>query len=214
MWGNILTHVGMHHTTNTIIHKHHHHGGAICPSYGVGLMDLPNPMQLTSSKGVCWGGGPRVFFKMINATCVFDKLLAHRQKCWLERHPLSTPGSHNIQLDFGGNGCGTVLCRGVLHPTKQSYNVDTRWGSLEQMSQGAYPNPSWWSKYQPRVPPEWAKCNDCWAGAGCHGAQWRVSPVQTAPPGKGPGPMNMADETGGEMGLLPVWLLPQQRDWP
>jgi hypothetical protein len=30
-------------TTNTTINKHHHHGGAVRPSYGVELMDPPNP---------------------------------------------------------------------------------------------------------------------------------------------------------------------------
>ena len=46
-------------------HKHHHHGGAVCPSYGVGSMDLPNMMQVTSSEGVeqeCFG---LVLYKMI-----------------------------------------------------------------------------------------------------------------------------------------------------
>jgi hypothetical protein len=42
-------------TTNTTIHKHHHHSRAICHSYGVGSMDLPNPTQVTSSKGVGQG---------------------------------------------------------------------------------------------------------------------------------------------------------------
>ncbi len=42
-------------TTNTIIHKHHHHGGEFHPSYGVGLMDLPNPREVTSSEGVGQG---------------------------------------------------------------------------------------------------------------------------------------------------------------
>jgi hypothetical protein len=42
-------------TTNTTIHKHHHHGRAVRPSYGVGLMDLPDPTQITSSKGVGQG---------------------------------------------------------------------------------------------------------------------------------------------------------------
>jgi hypothetical protein len=34
--------------TNTISHKYHHHGGAVCPSYGVGSMDLPDPTHTTS----------------------------------------------------------------------------------------------------------------------------------------------------------------------
>jgi hypothetical protein len=42
-------------TTNTTIHKHHHHGGAVRPSYGVGLMDPPNLTQVTSSEGVGQG---------------------------------------------------------------------------------------------------------------------------------------------------------------
>ena len=37
---------------NTTIHKHHHHGGFVCPSYGVGSMDLPDLMQGTSLEGV------------------------------------------------------------------------------------------------------------------------------------------------------------------
>jgi hypothetical protein len=37
-------------TTNKQSHKHHHHGGAVGPSYGVGSMDPPNLMQVTSSK--------------------------------------------------------------------------------------------------------------------------------------------------------------------
>jgi hypothetical protein len=41
-------------TTNTTIHKHHHHG-AVCPSYGMGSMDLPDPMQVTSSEGLAKG---------------------------------------------------------------------------------------------------------------------------------------------------------------
>jgi hypothetical protein len=39
-------------TTNTTIHKHHHHGGAVCPSYGVRLMDPPDPTLVTSLEGV------------------------------------------------------------------------------------------------------------------------------------------------------------------
>jgi hypothetical protein len=35
-------------TTNTTIHKHHHHGGAVCPSYDMGSMDLPNLTVVTS----------------------------------------------------------------------------------------------------------------------------------------------------------------------
>ena len=42
-------------TTNSAIHKHHHYGGAVCPSYGLGSMDPPNPMQVTSSEGVSQG---------------------------------------------------------------------------------------------------------------------------------------------------------------
>jgi hypothetical protein len=43
-------------TTNTTIHKHHHHGRAVHPSYGVGSMDPPDPMQVTSFEGVGQGG--------------------------------------------------------------------------------------------------------------------------------------------------------------
>jgi hypothetical protein len=53
-------------TTNTTIHKHHHHGGAVCPSYGVGLMDLSDLTQVTSSKGVRQGCCCRVLYKSIN----------------------------------------------------------------------------------------------------------------------------------------------------
>jgi hypothetical protein len=42
-------------TTNTTIHKHHHHGGAVRPSYGMGLMDPPDLTQVTSSKEVGQG---------------------------------------------------------------------------------------------------------------------------------------------------------------
>ncbi len=42
-------------TTNTTINKHHHHAGAIHPSYGLGLMDPPDPTQVTSSKEVSQG---------------------------------------------------------------------------------------------------------------------------------------------------------------
>jgi hypothetical protein len=42
-------------TTNTTINKHHHHGGAVCPSYGVGSMDPPDPTEVTSSEGVGQG---------------------------------------------------------------------------------------------------------------------------------------------------------------
>ncbi len=39
-------------------HKHHHHSGAVCPSYGVGPMDTPDPTQETSLEVVgqeCFG---------------------------------------------------------------------------------------------------------------------------------------------------------------
>jgi hypothetical protein len=52
-------------TTNTTIPKHHHHGGAVCLSYGMRLMDLPNPMQVTSSKGVERGRFSLVLYKVI-----------------------------------------------------------------------------------------------------------------------------------------------------
>ncbi len=39
-------------TTNPKIHKLHHHGGAVCPSYDVGSMDLPNLTVVTSLEGV------------------------------------------------------------------------------------------------------------------------------------------------------------------
>jgi hypothetical protein len=39
-------------TTNTTIHKHHHHGEAVCPSYDLGSMDLPDLMLETSLEGV------------------------------------------------------------------------------------------------------------------------------------------------------------------
>ena len=47
-------------TTNSVIHKHHHYGGAVCPSYGLGSMDPPNPLQVTSSEWV--GQGPFGWF--------------------------------------------------------------------------------------------------------------------------------------------------------
>ena len=31
--------------------KHHHHGGAVCPSYGVESVGLPDPARVTSSEG-------------------------------------------------------------------------------------------------------------------------------------------------------------------
>jgi hypothetical protein len=53
-------------TTNTTIHKHHHHGRAVRPSYGVGLIDPPNLMQVTSSKGICRRHCCRFLYKSIN----------------------------------------------------------------------------------------------------------------------------------------------------
>ena len=47
-------------TTFTTILKHHHHGEAVCSFYGVGSMNLPNLMQVTSYKGV--GRGSRVLW--------------------------------------------------------------------------------------------------------------------------------------------------------
>jgi hypothetical protein len=52
-------------TTNTTIPKHHHHGGAVCPSYGVRLMDLPNLTQVTSSEGVERGCFSLVLYETI-----------------------------------------------------------------------------------------------------------------------------------------------------
>jgi len=47
----------LHHKHNN--HKHHHHGGAVCPSYGVGLgsMDTPDRTRVTSSEGIGRGVG-------------------------------------------------------------------------------------------------------------------------------------------------------------
>ena len=53
-------------TTNTTIHKNHHHGRAIHPSYGMGLKDPPDPMQVTSSKGVGQGRCCGVLHALIN----------------------------------------------------------------------------------------------------------------------------------------------------
>ncbi len=53
-------------TTNTTIHKHHHHGGAVRPSYGAGLMDPPDLMQVTSFEGVGQGRWHRVLYELIN----------------------------------------------------------------------------------------------------------------------------------------------------
>jgi hypothetical protein len=39
-------------TPTQLSHKHHHHGGAFCSSYGVGSMDLPNPVHTTSLEQV------------------------------------------------------------------------------------------------------------------------------------------------------------------
>jgi hypothetical protein len=52
-------------TTNTTIPKHHHHGGAVGPSYGVRLMDPPNPTQVTSSEGVERGRFSLVLYETI-----------------------------------------------------------------------------------------------------------------------------------------------------
>jgi hypothetical protein len=58
-------------TESTVHHKHnnpqhHHHGGAVCPSYGMGSMDPPNQMRVTSSEGFGRGGGVSVLIKSIN----------------------------------------------------------------------------------------------------------------------------------------------------
>jgi hypothetical protein len=53
-------------TTNTTIHKHHHHGGAVRPSYGMGLMDSSDPMEVTSSEGVGQGRCRGVLYESIN----------------------------------------------------------------------------------------------------------------------------------------------------
>jgi hypothetical protein len=39
-------------TRTQLSHKHHHHGGAVCPSYGVVTLDMPDPTRLTSFEGV------------------------------------------------------------------------------------------------------------------------------------------------------------------
>jgi hypothetical protein len=52
-------------TNNTTIPKHHHHRGAIHSSYGVRLMDSPNPTQVTSSEGVKQGPFSLVLYETI-----------------------------------------------------------------------------------------------------------------------------------------------------
>ncbi len=53
-------------TTNTTIHKYHQHGKAVIPSYGMGSMDPPDWMQVTSSKEVGQGLCCGVFYEAIN----------------------------------------------------------------------------------------------------------------------------------------------------
>jgi hypothetical protein len=47
-------------------YKHHHHGGAVCPSFGVGSMDLPDRTRVNSSEDVGRGGGVSILIKSIN----------------------------------------------------------------------------------------------------------------------------------------------------
>jgi hypothetical protein len=42
-------------TPTQLSHKHHHHGGAVCPSYDVVFIDMPNRKQVTSFEGVGLG---------------------------------------------------------------------------------------------------------------------------------------------------------------
>jgi hypothetical protein len=53
-------------TTNTIIHKHHQHCRDVRPSYGMESMDLPDLMQVTSSKGVDQGRCCGILYKSTN----------------------------------------------------------------------------------------------------------------------------------------------------
>jgi hypothetical protein len=39
-------------TRTQLTHKHHHHGGALCPSYGVVSLDMPDRTRATSSERV------------------------------------------------------------------------------------------------------------------------------------------------------------------
>ena len=43
----------------------------------------------------------------------------------------------------GGVGRQQLLCGGMLHPTKQSCDVDTHQGHMEQVPQGAHHDPAW-----------------------------------------------------------------------
>ena len=80
-------------TTNTTIPKHHHHGGAICPSYGVRLMDLPDPMQVISSEGVEQGCFSLVLYETIK-NC-FINLILLLLVFLLNRSPAVENGSRN-----------------------------------------------------------------------------------------------------------------------
>jgi len=42
-------------TPTQLSNKHHHHGGAVCPSYGMGSMDLPGLTQVPLLKGSAKG---------------------------------------------------------------------------------------------------------------------------------------------------------------
>jgi hypothetical protein len=53
-------------TTNTTIHKHHHHGGAVCPSYGVGSIDLPTSTDGWPSEGFGQGRCCGVLYVLMN----------------------------------------------------------------------------------------------------------------------------------------------------
>jgi hypothetical protein len=46
-----------------------HHGGAVSSSYGMGLINPPDPMQVTSSKGVGQGHCCRVLYELRNLVC-------------------------------------------------------------------------------------------------------------------------------------------------
>ena len=52
-------------TQTQLSHKRHHHGGAVCLSYGVVSLDMPNQMRATSSEGVGQESFGLIKYKMI-----------------------------------------------------------------------------------------------------------------------------------------------------
>ncbi len=58
----------MYHRPHTTIHKHRHHGGAICPSYSVVSMDMPDWTWVTSSKEVRSGKNKKLLLGRLFAS--------------------------------------------------------------------------------------------------------------------------------------------------